>query len=184
MLAFPPVGRSEAAIRTTHSVSFATHPVIDRRVNSRRGRRADVVVSVVGRGREVVGADGARVGVASSGGDLVAARRRGPRAVVLAHRDLLTGCNQSTGNGLKTATPHAQVCRYARAGPDADVRDKRKLPRSRPNISSLLIRGRSRSIPPSSLHSVPYLPSHSHNRAPRAMIADRAGKGSRSEWSN
>ena len=78
-------------------------------MNPGRGRRADVVVSVVGRRREVVGADGARVGVASPGGDLVAARRRGPRAVVLAHRDLLTGCNQSRGNGLKTATPNAQV---------------------------------------------------------------------------
>ena len=157
-----------------------THPVIDRRVNPGRGRRADVVVSVVGRRWEVVGADGARVRpVASSRGDLVAARRRGPRAVVLAHRDLLTGCNRSKGNGLKTATPHAQVCRYAAAGPDADVRDKRKLPRSRPSRSSFSIRGRAFPLLRSAL-------SCTHNRAPRpgAMIADRGGKGSRREWSN
>ena len=155
-----------------------THPVIDRRVNPGRGRRADVVVSVVGRRREVVGADGARVGVASPGGDLVAARRRGPRAVVLAHRDLLTGCNQSRGNGLKTATPHAQVCRYAAAGPDADVRDKGKLSRSRPSRSSLSIRGRALPLPCSAL-------SCTHNRAPRPSGSnDRGGKGSRREWSN
>lgn len=72
--------------------------MIDRRVNSGRGRRSDVVVSVVGRGREVVGAHGAGVGVASPRGELVAAGRRGSRAVVLAHRDLLTGWKQR-GNG-------------------------------------------------------------------------------------
>ena len=158
--------------------------MIDRRVNPGRGRRADVVVSVVGRRREVVGADGARVGVASPGGDLVAARRRGPRAVVLAHRDLLTGCNQSRGNGLKTATPHAQVCRYARAGPDADVRDKRKLPRSRPSQSSFSIRGRAFPFPLPCC-APPYLARtiELRDRA-GAMIADRGGKGSRREWSN
>ena len=155
--------------------------MIDRRVDPGRGRRADVVVPVVGRRREVVGADGARVGpVASPGGDLVAARRRGPRAVVLAHRDLLTGCNQSKGNGLKTATPHAQVCRYAAAGPDADVRDKGKLSRSRPSRSSLSIRGRALPLP---CYAPPYLARRTIELRDRAgaMIADRGGKGSRRE---
>ena len=156
-----------------------THPVIDRRVNPGRGRRADVVVSVVGRRREVVGADGARVGpVASPRGDLVAARRRGPRAVVLAHRDLLTGCNQSTGNGLKTATPHAQVCRYAARTQTSEIRGNCQ------EVDQAEVRSQSE-VEPSLCYAPPYLARtiELRDRA-GAMIADRGGKGSRREWSN